>query len=995
MIKHHTISLLKKISVFLFINSIYVSNAYALPVEGVNDNFETADITKINNSIVVKGKNKNNIINWQTFSLDENESIIFTDDNNYLNLVTGVDTSKIYGAISGGNQVYIVNPYGCTLAENSSIQNTKELIISTRDLSDIGQASFIADTNDIKSVLYSDSNESRNKDYYPENSPYVPTISIAEININNDIGKNTELILDGPRGVILKEPEMLEKIKEIRTNYKNGELGIGSKVNGRLLLSNEQSNKIKLINNTELHSFNENSTILHNYKTITSISELQNMDETSEYILGNNINGSKDMNFIPIPGVKKLDGLGYTISDIVERPTHKPERNHAVDNYNYGLFETITGTVKNLNLKNIIIDTTNWNDSNIPYEPIWNVGGLVGNMWGGNISNITVSGLVCGDTFVGGIAGNVESIGNGLPEIRNCTNKADVVMYGGRCAGGIAGQIAYGGNLFLVSNTGYISTIGFAKNFDWGHGKFITDEYSGSEVGGIVGRIGQTDTAYNKANSKCRILSAYNKGKVEGRRFVGGIVGINCGYIGNCYNFSEDIHLTSNVSSSAPLYGLILGANAGTIIREVKDDYSHTFLTVPPDIEYFSSSTGERFSSYSFPDKNGLYNTGTKFGVSYKDKEELAKFFNYNWASGKTNITPRDNRYMTSNARKQYSSALLEILSNAKKSLNSGRIYNNDMPNNPSPIFREINLREKNRIINYTKQIFANASNVNEIINAGNVVIKVLDKSLDSDVSNVSADYANFIYNMYIFMNSDKKGLNGAANLSNLTASSFDMYKTLFNAFKKMDVNKKNQVLQNVEFVHSFGVVSSILGLTGSLLSATNNISDKEAYEITADYVDCFNDIFNIEKEFQIMHIETLGKENIDALEKAGVETGSLNYSMTTRNGLWTPLDVYSAICEATVRSGAQLIRSVGKYSKDGNWDLNDTAETALDVSMAGIYGISHSLSFGADDLIFGTIDKWTGGTHPEMSYIEKAAEGYKIFARRQAEKIHDWFVNS
>ena len=61
---------------------------------------------------------------------------------------------------------------------------------------------------------------------------------------------------------------------------------------------------------------------------------------------------------------------------------------------------------------------------------------------------------------------------------------------------------------------------------------------------------------------------------------------------------------------------------------------------------------------------------------------------------------------------------------------------------------------------------------------------------------------------------------------------------------------------------------------------------------------------------------------------------------------------------------------------------------------MAGIYGISHSLTLGFDDLIFGAIDNATGGNRTaDMSYFEKAAEGYKILANKCGEAIGNWWV--
>ena len=110
--------------------------------------------------------------------------------------------------------------------------------------------------------------------------------------------------------------------------------------------------------------------------------------------------------------------------------------------------------------------------------------------------------------------------------------------------------------------------------------------------------------------------------------------------------------------------------------------------------------------------------------------------------------------------------------------------------------------------------------------------------------------------------------------------------------------------------------------------------------------------------------------------------------------GPWSALNIYSAIGEAGIQSISQGFRSHEKYYADGQGDMGDTGATGIDISMAGIYGISHSLTLGFDDLIFGAIDNATGGNRTaDMSYFEKAAEGYKILANKCGEAIGNWWV--
>lgn len=81
---------------------------------------------------------QNNVIAWQDFSVNKGESVTFdngmtsgTGAHNYMNIVTGANTSDIAGTISGGDHVYLINPNGVIFHEGSSV-NVGNLSVSTR-----------------------------------------------------------------------------------------------------------------------------------------------------------------------------------------------------------------------------------------------------------------------------------------------------------------------------------------------------------------------------------------------------------------------------------------------------------------------------------------------------------------------------------------------------------------------------------------------------------------------------------------------------------------------------------------------------------------------------------------------------------------------------------------------------------------------------------------------------------------------------------------------
>ena len=118
-------------------------SAYALPSMGTLDNSHAATVTVDGKQMTIEGKGANNVINWASFGIDKDETVKFNDKNNYLNMVYGVDISRIYGTISGGNIIYLVNPNGILFAEGSRLDNVGSFVASTRNLSSIDKSVFL------------------------------------------------------------------------------------------------------------------------------------------------------------------------------------------------------------------------------------------------------------------------------------------------------------------------------------------------------------------------------------------------------------------------------------------------------------------------------------------------------------------------------------------------------------------------------------------------------------------------------------------------------------------------------------------------------------------------------------------------------------------------------------------------------------------------------------------------------------------------------------
>ena len=184
---------------------------------------------------------------------------------------------------------------------------------------------------------------------------------------------------------------------------------------------------------------------------------------------------------------------------------------------------------------------------------------------GGTVKDLSVSGTVSGNNFVGGVVG----VNSG--SVINCTNTGSVKGSGNR-VGGVVGY-NNGGTVKNCYNTGNIS----------GN---ISYNDSGHHVGGVVG--------YNSGS----VENCHNIGSVSGNSYVGGVVGVNSSTVKNCYN-------TGSVKGRGIHVGGVVGNNGGS----VTNCYNTGKVTGSSSYSYIGGVVGYN----SGPVKN-CYNTGTVTG---------------------------------------------------------------------------------------------------------------------------------------------------------------------------------------------------------------------------------------------------------------------------------------------------------------------------------------------------------------------------------------------
>ncbi|MDR3177506.1 MAG: hypothetical protein LBT96_00840 [Campylobacteraceae bacterium] len=175
------------------------------------------------------------------------------------------------------------------------------------------------------------------------------------------------------------------------------------------------------------------------------------------------------------------------------------------------------------------------------------VGGIVGVLYYGSITNSHFIGNVDGISHIGGIAGNIQ--------YNNITNShfiGNINSSSSNYVGGIAGSVYNGGNIIDSYSIGNVSgnelVGGIAGVLYYGNGNIIDSYSTGNisgyqHVGGIVGDVGYGS-----------VTNSYSTGNVNGSyQYIGGIAGgINYGSITNSYS-------AGNISGNDNYVGGIAG----------------------------------------------------------------------------------------------------------------------------------------------------------------------------------------------------------------------------------------------------------------------------------------------------------------------------------------------------------------------------------------------------------------------------------------------------
>lgn len=347
------------------------------------------------------------------------------------------------------------------------------------------------------------------------------------------------------------------------------------------------------------------------YMLVNTFSDLDGLSRNSllwnkNYALGCDIDASGTSaaaynggaGFIPIgnsttPFTGNFDGDSHTISNLY---INRPSSDYV------GLFGYSGGSIRNVNLSSVNItgqtdvgglagyntgSVRNSSSTGIVEGVNFNVGGLVGDNHGGSIGNSdsmatvhgyagigglvgtnsdssaaidgsTSGGTVSGDHNIGGLVGlNFGSVNSSSHTSGNVTGYYNIGGLAGANEGSIVASFNTGnvnGNEAVGGLTGYGISDTIADSYNKG-----TVTGAGNYVGGLVG---VSNDVYNPSTLSS-ISNSYNSGTVQGKTYVGGLVGnmVNT-VISNSYN-------TGAVTGLENYTGGIAGQNwKGSIIKE-------------------------------------------------------------------------------------------------------------------------------------------------------------------------------------------------------------------------------------------------------------------------------------------------------------------------------------------------------------------------------------------------------------------------------------------
>ena len=277
---------------------------------------------------------------------------------------------------------------------------------------------------------------------------------------------------------------------------------------------------------SDITSFTAGQTYtISNANDLNKLLELSATQSTAgvNFVMTGDVNMKNVTNWSGIKNFKgTFDGNGYKISNLTG---------------SQGLFDSATGAnIKNLELENLNINNT---------ANQKNVGGLVGEAFDSNLTNIKLTGgtVKSNGNYTGAVAGHFKNQGGAATIVSNIASSVNVT--GTENTGGIMGH-------YEVSFNDDRSSSAPHSNPTFNNVYSVGNVTGTSNVGGIAGYwYSDPDKGNSKYGSNSYVTDVnkvYTGGTVTGNSSVGGFVGTL-----QCYDDYEDTFTFTNINTTAKI----------------------------------------------------------------------------------------------------------------------------------------------------------------------------------------------------------------------------------------------------------------------------------------------------------------------------------------------------------------------------------------------------------------------------------------------------------
>ena len=235
----------------------------------------------------------NNVIKWADYSVKQGETVNY-DGKNYLNIVTGGNTSAINGTINNaGGDIYLVNPNGVIFGKTASV-NVGNLYVSTQEESTLNMTAFTGSGASPLSTTVTDVGK-------------ADVVNMGSITANKvEVYGRSIRILDAANVHATTSPVILHTDTAVNDGYAH----IGYKSGAEPAATAYEIN-------------GANAVAADNYyQLVSTTSEFRNMssDLTKNYMLENDIDFAGETALSPTgtittPFTKKFDGNFYKVKN--------------------------------------------------------------------------------------------------------------------------------------------------------------------------------------------------------------------------------------------------------------------------------------------------------------------------------------------------------------------------------------------------------------------------------------------------------------------------------------------------------------------------------------------------------------------------------------------------------------------------------------------------------------------------------------------------------